>query len=161
MRLDRKTVTIALLLSATAAFPIGAAWYGSAVRGLNPLTAWACTTESRGGLRSVAGWDLTTEHTTCQVLVKHEAVSVYASPAQNSTRRYGLPARRTLLLRYDPGNEELILPTFEVKAPNRILISVAKVVSVSVQRHILGRTTVNYAIGPATNPDPSGLGQAH
>jgi hypothetical protein len=156
-----KPVTIALILCAASAVPLGAALYGNAARGLNPLTAWACTSEPKGGLGDVAGWDFEIEHNSCGILTKTEAVSVYASPHQPSGSHRNWFKKRTLVFRYTPESPDDLLPAFEATGPDRILISVPSAQSIAVQNHILGKTAVNYQIGRIDNPDPSGLGQAH
>jgi hypothetical protein len=157
----RKALRITLLLCAAAAVSLGAALYGSASRGLNPLTAWACTSETRGGLGNVSGWDLEIAHTSCEILTKHEAISVYAAPYQAPGSRRRWFRKRILVFRYAPAAPDDLLPTFEATARDRILISIPAAESISVQNHLLGQTTVNYQIGRIDNPDPTGLGQAH
>ncbi len=157
----RKILRITLLLCAAGAVSIGAALYGSASRGLNPFTAWACTSETRGRLGNVAGWDLEIVHTSCEILTKDEAVSVFAAPhlATGSLGKWF--KKRTLVFRYTPAAPDDLLPTFEATGPDRLLISVPSAQSISVQNHLLGKTTVNYQTGRIDNPDPTGLGQAH
>lgn len=157
----RKAVRITLILCAAGLVPLGAALYGSASRGLSPLTAWSCSSEPKGGLGNVAGWDWEIEHNSCGILTKSEAISVYASPHQATGSRRSWFRKRTLVFRYAPVSMDDLLPTFEATGPNRILISVASAQTVSVQNHQLGQTTVNYQIGRIDNPDPTGLGQAH
>jgi hypothetical protein len=156
-----KPVTLALILCAAGAVPLGAALYGSATRGLNPLTAWACTSEPKGGLGDVAGWDFEIEHNSCGILTKTEAVSVYAAPHQPPGSRRNWFKKRTLVFRYTPESPDDLVPAFEATGPGRILIAVPSAQSIAVQNHILGKTAVNYQIGRIDNPDPSGLGQAH
>ena len=155
----RTALKVAAALCAASAFPLGTALYSGAVRGLNPFTAWACTSEEKGGLGNVSGWDLAIVHTSCDLVSRQEAISVYASPHGVPHRRW-FP-RRTLIFRYAPGAPDDLLPSFESTAPDRILISVPSISSVSIQRHALGSVTVNYHLGPIENPDPTGLGQAH
>jgi hypothetical protein len=154
-------VAIVIGLAVVAAVPLGAALYSSAERGMNPFTAWACTSESRGGLSNVSGWDLEIEYTACDLLAKDEAISVYASlhRPDGSQRRWF--RKRTLIFRYDPAGPDELLPGFESAGPDGILISVPAVSSISVQQHILGNTTVNYHVGRIDYPDPARLGQAH
>jgi len=156
-----KPVTIALILCAAGVVPLGAALYGSAARGLNPLTAWACSSEPKGGLGDVAGWDFEIEHNSCGILTKTEAVSVYAAPHQPPGSHRNWFKKRTLIFRYTPASPDDLVPAFEATGPGRILISIPSAQSIAVQNHILGKTAVNYQIGRIDNPDPSGLGQAH
>lgn len=154
-------MAIAAGLIAIAAVPLGAALYGNAERGLNPLTAWACTSESKGGLSNVSGWDLDIEYTACDLLAKEEAISVYATPYRPGGSQHSWFRKRTLLFRYDPAGPDELLPGFESAGADRILISVPEVSSISVQQHVLGKTTVNYHIGRIVYTDPTGLNQAH
>jgi hypothetical protein len=161
MKLSRRVWTITALLCAAGAVPFGAAIYGSMVRGLNPLTAWACSSVTRGKLGNVSGWDLEIEQTSCDLVTREEAISVYASTHVPPGSRTKWFARRTLLFRYDPESADDLLPSFEATGPDKILISVPAVSSISVENRILGKTTVNYQIGRVFEPDPTGLGQAH
>jgi hypothetical protein len=157
----RKAIRVTLILCAAGLVPLGAALYGSASRGLNPLTAWACTSEPKGGLGNVAGWDWEIEHNSCGILTKSEAVSVYASTHQEVGSGRSWFRKRTLVFRYAPAAVDDLLPSFEATGPDRILISVPSAQSVWVQNHLIGKTYVNYQIGRIDNPDPTGLGQAH
>ncbi|HEY3706002.1 MAG TPA: hypothetical protein VGL22_13135 [Terracidiphilus sp.] len=157
----RKALYIAVGLCGAAAVPLAAGLYSSASRGLNPLTAWACTSEKRGSLSNVSGWDLEIEHTTCDLFSRQEAVTVYASrrEAGASGRRWF--RSRAMVFRYVPGSSDDLLPSFESTGPDRILITVPSVASVAVQKYALEQTAVNYHIGHIEYPDPARLGQAH
>lgn len=157
---SRKGLKIALAFCAVAAIPLIAALYGSAARGLNPLIAWSCTSDSRGGLQNVSGWNLEIEHTSCQILAKHETISVLASPYRGPQSHSGWFRKRTLVFRYEPASADDLPPSFSSPGPGRILISVPAVSSISVQNHTLGSTAVHYRIGRISNPDPTGLSQA-
>jgi hypothetical protein len=154
-------VAIVVGVAAVAAVPLSAALYGTAERGLNPLTAWACSSESKGGLSNVSGWDLEIEYTACDLLARDEAISVYASPHRPGGSQHMWFRKRRLIFRYDPAGPDELLPGFESVGPDRILISIPAVSSISVQQHVLGNTTVNYRVGRIFHPDPTGLGQAH
>ncbi|UWZ86964.1 hypothetical protein [Occallatibacter riparius] len=156
----RRVIAIVSGLVALAALPLGAALYGSAERGLNPLTAWTCTSEKKGGLSNVSGVDLEIEYTACDLLAKDEAISVYASPYQPGSKHGTWFRKRTLIFRYDPSGPDELLPGFESIGANRILISVPEVSSISVQRHVYGNTTVNYHIGRINYTKPTGLEHA-
>jgi hypothetical protein len=158
---SRKVIYVAAGLCMAGAVPLGTAVYSSASRGLNPFTAWACTTEKRGGLNDVSGWDLDIEHTSCDLFSKQEAITVYASPHEAVASQAGWFRNRTLLFRYLPGAPDDLLPSFEATGPNRILITVPSIGSVAVQKHSLGKTAVNYHIGHIEYPDPGRLSQAH
>ncbi len=153
-----KRARIGLILCAIAVFPLGAAWYGNATRGLNPWTAWACTSTARGGLGNVSGWDFEIEESHCDLVSRNTAITVYASPTGGS---HGWFHRRKLLFRYTPGAADDLLPSFEVSGPNRILITVPEVSSVSVKQQTLGNVAVNYHIGRIEYPDLNGLHEAH
>lgn len=157
----RKGVYIAVGLCIAGAIPLGTAVYSSASRGLNPLTAWACTSQPRGGLSDVSGWDLEIEHTSCNLFSKQEAITVYASPHRPGGSQKRWFHRRTLLFRYLPGSPDDLLPSFESTGPGRILITVPSISSVAVQKRSLAETAVNYHIGHIENPDPGRLSQAH
>jgi hypothetical protein len=156
----RKQLIIFALLFAAGAIPLGTALYSSAVRGLNPLTAWSCTSEKRGGLDNVSGWDLEIEHTSCDLFAKDEAISVYAT-WHGSARGLGWFRKRMLIFRYAPFSPDELLPGFESSGPHKILISVPEVSSISVQQYAIGDTAVNYHIGRIEYPDRTGLEQAH
>jgi hypothetical protein len=156
-----KAVRITVILLAAAAVPLVAALYGNASRGLNPLIAWSCSSEPRGGLGNVAGWDWEIEHNSCGILTKSEVISIYATPSQPVGSRRKWFKKRTLVFRYAPASPDDLLPTFEATGPGRVLISVSSAQSVSVQNHSIGGIAVNYQIGRIDNPDPTGLGQAH
>jgi hypothetical protein len=157
----RKAIYIAAGLCVAGAVPLGTAIYSSASRGLNPFTAWACTTEKRGGLSNVSGWDLDIEHTSCDLFSKQEAITVYATPHRPGADESRWFGDRTLLFRYLPGAPDDLLPSFESTGPDRILITVPSIGSVAVQKHSLGQTAVNYHIGHIEYPDPGRLSQAH
>lgn len=157
----RNPVRVALILCAAGLVPLGAALYGNASRGLSPLTAWACTSEPRGGLGNVAGWDWEIEHNSCGILTKSEAISVYASTHQAAASGRTWFKKRTLVFRYSPAAADDLLPSFEATGPDRVLIAVPSAQTVWVQNHLIGKTYVNYQIGRIDNPDPTGLGEAH
>lgn len=135
--------------------------YSSAARGLNPLTAWSCSSELKGRLGNVSGWDLEIEHTTCEIFTKREAMSVFASRYLPAGSRRDWFRKRKLVFRYEPAGADDLLPSFESPGRDRILISVPGVSSISVQNYFVGSTAVNYHIGRIDNADPTGLSQAH
>ena len=105
----------------------------------------------------VSGIKFQVESSSCDVLAKDEAVSVYAMAA---TKRgiwpfSGWGNQKTLLFRYDPGRDDNPLPTITRPSQSIIRISIPEVSSVAVQNRKWGNMSISYEIGKVYYPTKS------
>jgi hypothetical protein len=137
-------VVAALVLSATA----GAAFL--------LLRRNACTKEVLG-ITNVSNTRFVIERSDCDVLAKDEFISVYATklPASPLWGTLGWFNRRSLLFRYDPGDDDHPLPSITVLGKEQIRIAVPKVSSIVVQNRTWNGESITYAVGSTYFPNVS------
>lgn len=115
-----------------------------------------CTQEVLG-ITNVSHTRFVIERSDCDVLAKDEFISVYASrlPASPMWRTLGWFNRRSLLFRYDPGDDDHPLPSITAPGQKQIHIAVPKVSSIVVQNRTWNGEFITYAIGSTYFPNVS------
>ena len=109
----------------------------------------ACATEQLTTIPDLAGIKFETTYTSCDTLVKTEAVSVYASRAAAGGESWlsRWRNRKALLFRYDPGRWDNPPPSIRVAGKGRIVISIPQVSSVMFQSRRWRDVSIDYDIG--------------
>lgn len=106
-------------------------------------TPYTCITEQRGRVTGVSGFDFEISETYCSTLGESIHAMVYVT-------RPGHP-RKTLLIEYDPMNEET-LPVITSVGPNTVLISIAAISELIFRRDGMKGLFVEYDIGRIVFP---------
>jgi len=117
----------------------------------------ACHKEVRLKTEDPSGYIFEVEDTTCDILAKDEAISVYARKVdpKGPWVLSGWRNQRTLLFRYDPGRWDNPLPSITHLSQSTILISVPEVSSIDYQNRKWANMSVNYEIGRVDYPAAS------
>jgi hypothetical protein len=105
--------------------------------------------ETKIVLTDVSGADIEVKYTNSDALAKEETISVYISEARSNRLTF---RHKTLLFRYDPGSEDEPLPSIASPTPNRLLISVPRISSISYKQTQWRGITVAYQIGRIDYP---------
>ena len=112
-----------------------------------------CLVENRMTIPNVSGVKFEVSYANCDEIAKQEAISIYASSAdEKDSAVFRLWHRRTLLFRYDPWTADGPLPTIRAAGSNRILISVPKVSSVFFRTDKWRNMKIDYEIGQIAYP---------
>jgi hypothetical protein len=116
---------------------------------LRTLMPGVCISEDRTTISNLSGMEFKIVYTNCDTLTKEEDISVYVSRAANNRKSLlsRWSNRHTLLFRYDPGNYDSALPSIRASDGDKILISIPRVSSVSLQRGKWQNVSVDYKIG--------------
>ena len=104
-----------------------------------------CTSETRGRISGLAGFDFETTRTDCDAIAKWAGVNVFVSAAGDT--------KKTLLFKYDPVVDEM--PTISVADPTHVTITVPRIAALFFQMHDWGGVHIEYEIGhvgPYANP---------
>jgi hypothetical protein len=116
----------------------------------------ACTSEVLK-VAELSGVKFEVESSSCDVIAKDEAVSVYAMKA---TKRGIWPFsswgnRKTLVFRYDPGRDDNPLPSITRPSQSIIRISIPEISSIAVQNREWDNISISYEIGKVDYPTKS------
>lgn len=116
----------------------------------------ACTNQVLR-ITETSGIRFVIERSSCDLLGKDEAVSVYATTVSGSPLRglLGWFGHRALLFRYDPGSVDNPLPTIVLPTSTEIHVMIPSVSSILVQRRNWDGKAVSFDIGKIYFPDPS------
>lgn len=147
MNLNGMSLRKALAFFAIAIFLLVAAYVFLAGTGKVP---WPSSrfTETKMKIANLSGGDFEVDYTNSDLLAKEEFISVYVSKAEANTGSLlskWFP-RKTLLLRYDPGNADAPLPSISASGPNRISVSIPRVSSIIFQSRTWGQVSIDYEI---------------
>lgn len=104
---------------------------------------------------SLPGEDVEVVYLSCDTLAKQDTIDVYLmkTGANNQPRLIRWLYKKTLVFRYDPASDDGPLPTIRASGPNRIVIAVPRVSSVSLERHDWRNVSVDYEIGHTDYPE--------
>jgi hypothetical protein len=118
------------------------------------LADFGVISETKAKLSNLSGADFEVTYTNSDRLAKEEYVSVYISrTALNRTSAFDRwRNKRTLLFRYDPGRWDAPLPSISNSGPNKILIAVPRVSSITRQSKSWENLSVDYEIGYVDYP---------
>jgi hypothetical protein len=113
-----------------------------------PLWSDACLTEVLKTIPDLSGMKFEITYENCDTLAKEEAVTVYVSKAVAGNSLFSRWSnRKTPIFCYDPARYDNPPPLVQASGKDKILISIAEVSSVSLQRHKWRDISIDYSSG--------------